>query len=105
MKFKQFDKIIKPVLMLVALLAVVGAASIMLNMLTAVYQDTAVYGTVQSVNGSSITLTDGRMFNSAVQDINRYCEPGQDIRIEIEYDTAIWCNNNKFSVNVLEDFT
>lgn len=104
MKYAQFQKIIKPIFVLIIIFAFVGAVLIIFTMLSDIYKDTSTYGVIQSVNGSSITLTDGQTFYSSVQDLSKYCQPGEDVRIKIEQYTSIWCNNSQFNVSTLEDF-
>ena len=102
-KYQQFQKMVKPIMILTTILVFAGAAIIIFSMLTEVYKDTAIYGTIKTVNGSSVTLTDGRMFNAPTVEIERYCLPGNEIRLETGNRQTVWCNSNPISVNALQD--
>ena len=96
---------IRPLLILMGLLVFVGAGIIVFDMLTTIHRDTSIHGTVQSVNGSHVTLTDGQIFKSPVSDIEIYCQKNQRIQIETGNPNIIWCDGNPLNVSILDNLT
>ena len=84
-------------------LVFVSAGITVFNMLTMVYKDTSIQGTVKHLNGSHVTLSDDRIFESPVFELDTYCKPNQHIRIEPGSPNIVWCNGNQLSVNALHN--
>lgn len=103
MKIKRFERIMKPVCVLAFVLALAAAALTTLDMWSDVYRDKAVYGIVESADGSVVRLTDGQAFDTPIPDIGRYCQPGSEIRVESGRHVSVWCNQGIISTNMLED--
>ena len=106
MKKKQFDLLIKPVLVLVAALAIIGGALITVSMLTEVYRDDSHTGTVQSTNGSLVAFSDGTVYRTPFDDIGKYCQPGDHVRVHVEYGSmSVRCNGELAGGNFLDGIT
>ena len=102
MKAAQFDRIVKPVMVLVFVLAIFSAAVVAVGMWTNVYEDKAVYGTVASVDGGTVTLTDGKVYATPVDNLSAYCPPGSSIRVESGEPVVVWCNGNFLNANMID---
>ena len=105
MKFKNFQRIEKPVYVLVFFVALASAGIVAVDMWSNVYRDRSVHGTVGSIDGSVVTFTDGRVFDTPIDDIGTYCQPGTDIRVDTRGPTTVWCNQIPLSVNTIDEFS
>ena len=85
------------------LIVFVGVGIVIFNMFATVHQDTTIRGTVQSVNETHVTLTDGQTFTSGTYDASKYCKQDQSIQIDPGVPNTIRCGGNLLNVNILQN--
>ena len=94
MNIEEFNKKIKPLLIIAFCLIVVSSGIVVITMWQSIYKDESINGVVQSVNNNHITLTDGLVIETLVSNLEYKCDPGDRVRINsLELPIAVTCND------------